>query len=65
MKQTEHWGGCQVTWILIPSMVLCAFEHFMLSKPQFPYWTRSGFETGGLLKSIEDLFGQATQLFEI
>ena len=42
-----------------PKCATLCFGHFALYGPQFPYWTRSGFETGGLLKSIEGLFGRA------
>jgi len=48
-----------------PSVVLCASGYFTLSEPQFPYWARSAFETGGLLKSLEELFGQAQTTFGV
>lgn len=57
--KAEHLDGSQVAWIVTPSMIPCAIGHLALSGPQFPYWTRSGFEAGGLLKSFEELFDTA------
>lgn len=51
IKQKEHWDGNQVT--------------SSPSGPQFPFWTRSGLESGGFLKSFEDFFDQAHTAFGI
>lgn len=46
---------------------MCYFvpEYLTVSESQLPYWTRSGFGTEGLLKSLEDLFGQAQTTFGV